>query len=60
MYNTESKLYNDLPGIYFDEYNDLKVARWKKINTKYDPIYSLLEPYQHISAIKSPKMFTTI
>ena len=59
MYNTVSELYDDLLGIYFDEYNDLKVAKWKKINSEYDPIYLFPEPYQHINTIKSPKMFAT-
>ena len=43
MLNTASELYNDLLGIYFDEYYELSDA--KKIESKYDPDKLFLKAY---------------
>ena len=45
MLNTASELYNDLLGIYFDEYYELSDA--KKIESKYDPDKLFLKAYNY-------------
>ena len=42
-----SELHNDLLEIYFDEYNDLTVAKRKNLNSKYDPVNLFLETYYY-------------
>ena len=37
MYGKASKIYNEFPGIYFDEYNDLSDAERTKMDPKYNP-----------------------
>ena len=46
MYDKASELYNDLLEIYFDEYNDLSVAK-KKINPKYNPDNLMFNTYEY-------------
>ena len=43
MYDKASDLYNDLLAIYFNEYNQLSVAKRNKMKHKYDPIKLFLE-----------------
>ena len=38
MYDGASKLYNELLGIYLDEYKEFVDAKIEKIDPKYDPI----------------------
>ena len=47
MYNTASKLYNNLLGIYFDEYYGLAEAKRKKLESKYEPDKLFLEAYNY-------------
>ena len=46
MYDKASELYNDLLEIYFDEYNDLSVAK-KKISPKYNPDNLMFNTYEY-------------
>ena len=45
VFNAASELYNDLLGIYFDEYYELPNAKKEKIESKYDPTELFLKPY---------------
>ena len=48
MYDTASELYNYLLEFYFDEYNDLAVAKLKnRRHFTYDPTNLFLETYTY-------------
>ena len=47
MYDTASELYNYLLEFYFDEYNDLAVAKLKNRHFTYDPTNLFLETYTY-------------
>ena len=47
VYDTASKLYNDLLEIYFDEYNDLSDVKRKKMDPKYNPANLILDTYNY-------------
>ena len=51
MYNTASELYNDLLGIYFDEYYELSDAKRNKMKYKYDPKKLFLETYNNYNVL---------
>ena len=47
MCDTASELYNQLLGIYFDEYYDFSDTRRKKMDSKYDPDELGLSAYDY-------------
>ena len=46
VYDTALELYNDLLGIYFDEYSDISDAE-KKMECKYKPRKLVLKAYNY-------------
>ena len=53
VYDTASKLHNELLGICLDKYEEFSDALMKKkISFKYDPINSMLDTYDYTKSFK--------
>ena len=55
VYNTASKLHNELLTTCFDEYNDLSDAKRNKMNLKYDSANLALDEYDYSERYKKIK-----
>lgn len=55
VYNTASKLHNELLTTCFDEYNDLSDAKRNKMNLKYDSANLALDEYDYSEWYKKIK-----
>ena len=60
MYDTVSKLYNEVLGTYFDEWYDLSDAKRSKVDYKYDPINLTPDPYDYEECYKEESDNSTV